>query len=157
MTDARYLTASVHPANNGGRPFFWLRPMEEEIFIATDYDPHARRIPEFFRKRKVFRTVYPWLNYILGRPDIQLQNSRKIGRDGEVLITRNGGRQRLAVMSRIKQIRRAVLEELLEQNRIMRELLESWPARKIMMDYEKEWNEGREDFLNNHPPLDIGV
>ena len=44
--------------------------------------------------------------------------------------------------------------ELLEQNRQMRRLLEEWPAREIMMDYEKGWNEQREQFLAKHPPVE---
>ena len=50
-----------------------------------------------------------------------------------------------------RKIKRTVVLELYRQNQIMREILDDWPAREIMMDYEKEWNERREEFLNNHP------
>ena len=55
-------------------------------------------------------------------------------------------------MAEKNRIRRTTVLELIRQNQIMREILESWPAREIMMDYEKEWNEDRESFLLNHPP-----
>ncbi|MCB1309661.1 MAG: hypothetical protein KDK30_15835 [Leptospiraceae bacterium] len=50
-----------------------------------------------------------------------------------------------------RKIKRTVVLELYRQNQIMREILDDWPAREIMMDFEKEWNERREEFLNNHP------
>ncbi len=34
----------------------------------------------------------------------------------------------------------------------MRQLLDEWPAREIMMDYEKAWNERREALLNTATP-----
>ncbi|MDH5655385.1 MAG: hypothetical protein OEZ34_05725 [Spirochaetia bacterium] len=44
---------------------------------------------------------------------------------------------------------------MIRQNKKMRKILECWPAREIMMDYEKNWNELREEFLNRNPfPLD---
>ena len=49
-----------------------------------------------------------------------------------------------------RKIKRTVVLELYRQNQIMREILDDWPAREIMMDFEKEWNERREEFLNNH-------
>ena len=49
----------------------------------------------------------------------------------------------------------AKLQELLLQNRTMRELLTSWPARKVMMGYEKDWNQKRQQFLESHQEIDI--
>ena len=51
-----------------------------------------------------------------------------------------------------KKIKKTLLQELIRQNARMRQLLESWPAREIMMDFEKEWNEKREQFLSSHVP-----
>lgn len=45
------------------------------------------------------------------------------------------------------------LKELVKQYKIMRELLETWPRRKIMMSYEKEWNSKRENFFKKHPKI----
>lgn len=47
----------------------------------------------------------------------------------------------------------AQLREILLQNRKMRELLAEWPARKIMMGYEKDWDEKRRRFFDDHPPV----
>lgn len=47
----------------------------------------------------------------------------------------------------------AQLREILLQNRKMRELLADWPARKIMMGYEKDWDERRRRFFDEHPPV----
>ncbi|MBI41016.1 MAG: hypothetical protein CMF59_15560 [Leptospiraceae bacterium] len=57
--------------------------------------------------------------------------------------------------SRGKRISRQTIETLLEQNRRMRDLLESWPARKIMMGFEKDWNEKRTRFLDNNAPVSL--
>jgi hypothetical protein len=46
-----------------------------------------------------------------------------------------------------QKIKRSYIDSLIRQNREMRNLLETWPAREVMMDYEKEWNERREHFL----------
>lgn len=51
-----------------------------------------------------------------------------------------------------RRIRRVDLLELLRQNQAMRQLLDEWPAREIMMDYEKAWNERREALLNTATP-----
>lgn len=53
------------------------------------------------------------------------------------------------------RIKRSTVTTLIEQNRAMRELLESWPAREIMMDYEKEWNERRQRFLERSPEVEL--
>ncbi len=45
------------------------------------------------------------------------------------------------------------VRELIKQYKIMRKLLETWPRRKIMMSYEKEWNLKREAFFKNHPKI----
>ncbi|MBR33298.1 MAG: hypothetical protein CMN77_18505 [Spirochaetaceae bacterium] len=57
--------------------------------------------------------------------------------------------------SKGKRISRQTIETLLEQNRRMRDLLESWPARKIMMGFEKDWNEKRLRFLDNNSPVTL--
>jgi hypothetical protein len=54
-----------------------------------------------------------------------------------------------------RKIKREVIVELLRQNAAMRKLIEDWPAREIMMDYEKEWNEQRLEFLRVNPPIDF--
>ncbi|MCB1138128.1 MAG: hypothetical protein KDK23_05195 [Leptospiraceae bacterium] len=54
-----------------------------------------------------------------------------------------------------QKISRKKVETLLEQNRRMRDLLEAWPARKIMMGFEKDWNEKRERFLNHNEPVSL--
>lgn len=53
------------------------------------------------------------------------------------------------------RIKRSTIERLIEQNRAMRELLLAWPAREIMMDYEKEWNEQRQNFLDQNPEIKL--
>ena len=54
-----------------------------------------------------------------------------------------------------KVITKSQIRELIRQNREMRALLECWPQRELMMDYEKSWNERRNEFLNeNKFPLD---
>ncbi len=58
-------------------------------------------------------------------------------------------------MNENKKIKRSDLEEIIRQNRTMRTLLESWPAREIMMDYEKSWDERRRIFLDENPPAEI--
>jgi hypothetical protein len=45
------------------------------------------------------------------------------------------------------------LREILLQNRKMRKLLQEWPARKIMMSYEKDWDARRRRFFEEHPPV----
>lgn len=54
-----------------------------------------------------------------------------------------------------RKIKREVIVELLRQNAAMRKLIEDWPAREIMMDYEKQWNEQRLEFLRVNPPIDF--
>ena len=54
-----------------------------------------------------------------------------------------------------QKISRKKVEALLEQNRRMRDLLEAWPARKIMMGFEKDWNEKRLRFLNYNQPVSL--
>ena len=49
------------------------------------------------------------------------------------------------------KIKKAVVADLVRQNEAMRKLLEEWPAREIMMDYEKDWNERRQRFLQQNP------
>ncbi|MBW7857252.1 MAG: hypothetical protein H3C43_02880 [Leptonema sp. (in: Bacteria)] len=58
-------------------------------------------------------------------------------------------------MKNSSQISRSQLEELILQNQKMRELLQEWPARKLMMGYEKDWNLKREEFFLKHPKLTI--
>ncbi len=53
-------------------------------------------------------------------------------------------------MEKARHIKRSELEEILNQNRAMRALLQDWPARKVMMDYEKEWDERRRALLENN-------
>ena len=54
-----------------------------------------------------------------------------------------------------KVITKSQIKELIRQNKEMRRILESWPARELMMDYEKSWNEIRTEFLEeNQFPLD---
>lgn len=53
------------------------------------------------------------------------------------------------------KIKKATVAELALQNEAMRELLEQWPAREIMMDYEKEWNEHRTKFLQTNSPPEV--
>lgn len=43
------------------------------------------------------------------------------------------------------------LREILRQNRMMREILEAWPARQVMMGFEKDWDQRRRAFLAEHP------
>ncbi|MCB1166586.1 MAG: hypothetical protein KDK37_08735 [Leptospiraceae bacterium] len=52
------------------------------------------------------------------------------------------------------RISRKTVESLAEQNRRMRALLEDWPARKIMMGFEKDWNEKRLRFLEHNAPIE---
>lgn len=58
-------------------------------------------------------------------------------------------------MKHLNHLSRSQLEELILQNQKMRELLQEWPARKLMMSYEKDWNLKREQFFLEHPPLDF--
>lgn len=50
------------------------------------------------------------------------------------------------------KIKKSTIAELVKQNRELRACLEAWPAREIMMDYEKEWNERRQRALNLPEP-----
>ena len=55
------------------------------------------------------------------------------------------------------RIRRSRLKEILEEYKTMHDLLRSWPAREILMDYEKDWDQKRIDFLRKKiapPALD---
>ncbi|MCB1174639.1 MAG: hypothetical protein KDK39_13805 [Leptospiraceae bacterium] len=54
-----------------------------------------------------------------------------------------------------KRIKKSVVVELFRQNQAMRELLDKWPARAIMMDYEKEWNAERQELLARLEKLDL--
>lgn len=56
-----------------------------------------------------------------------------------------------------RKIKKSVIYEMMEQNKIMRELLEKWPAREIRMDYEKEWDEQRQAFFLKHQPVDLNI
>lgn len=47
----------------------------------------------------------------------------------------------------------AQLREILRQNRLMREILEAWPARQVMMGFEKDWDQKRRAFLEEHQPV----
>ncbi len=53
-----------------------------------------------------------------------------------------------------RQIRRADLERFLQQWKELREILEAWPARSILMEYEKEWNERRLQALRTQQEPD---
>jgi len=60
-------------------------------------------------------------------------------------------------MENKKVITKSQIKELIRQNKEMRRILESWPAREVMMDYEKSWNEIRKEFLEeNDFPLEWG-
>jgi hypothetical protein len=48
------------------------------------------------------------------------------------------------------RIKKSDIEELIIQNQKMRMILETWPSREIMTDYEKDWNSERISFLKNH-------
>lgn len=48
------------------------------------------------------------------------------------------------------------LREILRQNRLMREILEAWPARQVMMGFEKDWDQRRRAFLEEHRPVSVG-
>ena len=55
------------------------------------------------------------------------------------------------------RIRRSRLKGILEEYRVMHELLKTWPAREVLMDYEKDWDQKRIDFLRKRiapPTLD---
>ena len=52
-------------------------------------------------------------------------------------------------MTRRRSIRRSELERLRREHRELADLLRAWPARQILMDYEKEWNERRLEILAN--------
>ncbi|MBX7057988.1 MAG: hypothetical protein K1X75_07965 [Leptospirales bacterium] len=54
-------------------------------------------------------------------------------------------------------VKRGQLKELMRQNKVMRQLLEEWPAREIMMDYEKSWNERRQSLLQSSPLVEIDL
>lgn len=53
------------------------------------------------------------------------------------------------------KIKKTVVAELARQNAAMRKLLEEWPPREIMMDFEKAWDEERTRFLKGSPPPEI--
>ena len=58
-------------------------------------------------------------------------------------------------MDEKKVITKSQIKELISQNKKMRKILECWPARELMMDYEKTWNELRTEFLQRNTfPLD---
>jgi maltodextrin utilization protein YvdJ len=46
------------------------------------------------------------------------------------------------------------IKEVIIQYKKMRELLETCPKRKIMMNYEKEWHHKKEIFFKNHPKIE---
>ncbi len=51
------------------------------------------------------------------------------------------------------KISRSDVIKLIKQNQEMRKLLNEWPARNIMTDYEKDWNEKRIQFLSINSDL----
>lgn len=58
------------------------------------------------------------------------------------------------------RIKKALLREILVQNQEMRKLLEEWPARMVMMEYEKDWNDRRLRLLEKssiHDPSELGL
>ncbi len=46
------------------------------------------------------------------------------------------------------------IKEILVQYKIMRQLLETVPKRKILTNTEKEWHLKKEHFLKKHPKID---
>lgn len=59
-----------------------------------------------------------------------------------------------------KKITIRTLKDIMAQNQEFRELLENWPAREVMMDYEKDWNEKRMRTLSKHriyDPKEFGL
>lgn len=52
------------------------------------------------------------------------------------------------------KITREEFREILKQYRILWDLIESWPRRKIMTNYEKVWNRKRKQFLENHQKIE---
>lgn len=46
------------------------------------------------------------------------------------------------------------LKEIFEQYRILWELLETVPKRKILTNFEKEWYLKRQDFFNKHKKIE---
>lgn len=52
-------------------------------------------------------------------------------------------------------IKKSAIRELIRQNNEMRAILQSWPARELMMDFEKTWNEKRLYFLDENPPSEL--
>lgn len=56
-----------------------------------------------------------------------------------------------------KRIKKSDIIMLLEQNRQLRGLLEEWPAREIMMDFEKEWREKVDLFFQSQPTIDLEI
>lgn len=63
-------------------------------------------------------------------------------------IEKNGKRQK---------IKESSIRLLVQQNQEMFELLQSWPEREIMMDFEKDWNEKRLRFLQKNPGIPEGL
>ncbi len=53
------------------------------------------------------------------------------------------------------RIRKSDIASLISQNQEMRRLLEEWPSREIMTDFEKEWNNKRTAFLEQNEPVHI--
>jgi len=53
------------------------------------------------------------------------------------------------------KIKKSDLQKIIDHNRKLRQLLKEWPARKIMMDYEKDWNERRQRLLSEQVPEDL--
>lgn len=54
-----------------------------------------------------------------------------------------------------QKLKRSDLVNIIKHARALRSLLENWPAREIMTDYEKEWNAQRERLLSENPFVKI--
>lgn len=56
--------------------------------------------------------------------------------------------------SEIIKLTKEELKEIFEQYRILWELIETVPKRKILTNYEKEWFSKKQDFLNKHKKIE---
>lgn len=59
-----------------------------------------------------------------------------------------------------QKLTKRVVKEILMQNQEFRKLLDDWPAREVMMDFEKEWNEKRLHALKKfrtYDPRDFDI
>ncbi len=52
------------------------------------------------------------------------------------------------------KITKEEFREIIKQYRLLWELIESSPRRKIMTSYEKLWNRKKNQFLENHKKID---